>query len=122
MILQVSPAELQERMEQKETFVVNIVTGWCPDCSKRQEPNFPGFVKKMEEAGVLVYQCNVQDERLMFLSPEHESLTNAFGGHGYPRTVLVQKGKMADSKVEVMDALALSMLATEYIKRLQEEC
>lgn len=118
MILQVNPAELQECMKQKETFVVNIVAGWCPDCSVRQEPNFPGFVQKMEEAGVVVYQCNVQDERLVFLSPEHEALTNAFGGHGYPRTVLVQEGKMAVSKVEVMDALALSMLAADYIKRL----
>lgn len=121
MIQQLNPAELRERMEQKETFVVNIVTGWCPDCSERQEPNFPEFVQKMEEAGVLVYQCNVQDERLMFISPEHETLTNEFGGHGYPRTVLVQGGMVLDSKVEVMDAPALSMLATEYIQRLAAE-
>ncbi len=117
MITELSPAEVLERMKQNQTFVLNVVAAWCPDCTERQEPNFQGFVQKMEEAGIPVYQCCVQIERLVFISEEHESLTNGFGGHGYPRTVLIKNGKMADSRVEVMDGLALSMLADEF-KRL----
>ena len=119
MIQEQSPAEVQQRMEQNETFVLNVVAAWCPDCTERQEPNFPEFVRKMEGAGVPVYQCRVQTEKLVFISEEHEALTNDFGGHGYPRTVLIQEGKMTDSRVEVMDALALSMLAAEYVTKAQ---
>ena len=117
MIKEQNPAEVQERMKQQETFVLNVVAAWCPDCTERQEPNFPGFVQKMEEAGIPVYQCCVQMEKMVFISAEHESLTNDFGGHGYPRTVLIANGDMADSRVEVMDALALSMLADEFIQQ-----
>ena len=73
----------------------------------------------MDKAGISVYQCCVQTERLVFISAEHESLTADFGGHGYPRTVLITDGRMADSRVEVMDALALSMLAGEFSKQVE---
>lgn len=118
MIAELAPAELRERMKNQETFVVNIVASWCPDCNERQAPNFPEFTRKVEGAGIPVFQCCVQHERLIFLSREHEALTNEFGGHGYPRTVLIVKGKLIDSKVEVMDSFALSMLADEYIRKL----
>ncbi len=118
MIQELSPAEVRERMEEKGAFVVNIVTAWCPDCTERQQPNFPEFVKKMAAGGVVVYQCCVQDEKLVFISDEHDSLVNDFGGHGYPRTVLIRDGKVLDSRKEVMDGLALSMLADDFFKQL----
>jgi hypothetical protein len=120
MIQELSPAEVLQRMKQNETFVLNVVAAWCPDCTERQQSNLPGFIQKIEETGVPVYQCCVQTEKLIFISEEHESLTNDFGGHGYPRTVLITNGKMADSRVEVMDTLALSMLADEYVTKVQE--
>ena len=95
--------------------MLNVVASWCPDCAERQEPNFPGFVQKMEKAGIPVYQCCVQTESLVFISEEHESLTDDFGGHGYPRTVLITNGSMVDSRIEVMDAL--SMLADGFIQQ-----
>ena len=113
-----SPQELKKRMAAGETCVINIVAAWCPDCTERQQPHFPGFVQKMEAAAIPVYQCVVQEEKLVFLSEEHEALTDAFGGHGYPRTVLLIKGKMVDSRVEVMDPLTLGMLADQYLARL----
>ncbi len=119
MVEEQNPQEIRKRMAAKETCVVNIVAAWCPDCTERQQPNFPGFVEKMEAAGVTVYQCMVQEEKLVFLSPDHEMLTADFGGHGYPRTVLLLNGEMADSRVEVMDALALGMLADAFCSRVQ---
>jgi hypothetical protein len=121
MIQELSPAEVRQRMKQNESFVLNVVAAWCPDCTERQQPNVPGFVQKMEEAGIPVYQCCVQTEKLVFISEEHELLTSDFGGHGYPRTVLVTNGRLADSRVEVMDALALAMLAGEYVTNVQAE-
>ncbi|AGF77632.1 hypothetical protein UWK_01060 [Desulfocapsa sulfexigens DSM 10523] len=118
MIRELSPAEVQEQMNQKETFVLNVIAAWCPDCMVRQQPHFPGFAQKMETAGIPVYQCCVQTEKLIFISDEHQSLTDAFGGHGYPRTVLIANGVMVDSRVEVMDALALSMLADEFLQQV----
>lgn len=48
MIQELSPAEVRQRMQQKESFVLNLVVAWCPDCTERQQPNFPAFVQKME--------------------------------------------------------------------------
>lgn len=119
MLQEHNPGELRKRIVANETCVINIVCSWCPDCTERQQPHFSGFVEKMEAAGIPVYQCTVQEEKLVFISPEHESLTNDFGGHGYPRTVLILNGKMVDSRVEVMDALALGILAGEYITQVR---
>ena len=118
MIQDLTPAEVRDKMKGRETFVVNIHTTWCPDCTERQKPNFPEFAEKMKEAGVPVFQCCVQNEKLVFISDEHKALTDEFGGHGYPRTVLICEGQLADSRVEAMDALTLSMLADEFVIRL----
>ena len=118
MVQEQSPQELRKRMAAGETCVINIIAAWCPDCTERQQPHFQGFVEKIEAAEIPVYQCVVQEEKLVFCSAEHEALTDGFGGHGYPRTVLLIKGKMACSRVEVMDPLALGMLADEFIAKL----
>lgn len=118
MLTDISPAEVRQQIEQRKTFVVNIVASWCPDCVERQRPHLPGFVEKVEKAGIPVCQCTVQKEKLVFISDDHEALTNDFGGHGYPRTVLVIKGEVEDSRVEVMDPLSLDMLAIEYMERV----
>jgi thiol:disulfide interchange protein len=110
---ELKPAEVRQRMQDAESFVLNVVAAWCPDCTERQQPNFPTFVEKMKGAGIPVYQCCVQTKKLVFDSAEHEELTAELGGHGYPRTVFFKEGKMLLSRVEVMDSLALSMLADE---------
>ena len=115
MIVEQSPEALLARVENKESFVLNLVSSWCPDCTERQQPNFPPFVEKMEKAGVVVYQCVVQEERLVFLSDAHEALTDRLGGHGYPRTTLILNGEAVLSRVEVMDFLTLDMLAGEFV-------
>ena len=121
MIKDIAPSEVRVHIEQGETFVVNVVTSWCPDCTERQRPHLAVLIEKVEGAGIPVYQCTVQEEKLVFMSSDHETLTNDFGGHGYPRTVLVIKGRVEqDSRVEVMDPLSLDMLATEYIERVRK--
>lgn len=116
-----NPNEVRQKITDGETFVVNVVTDWCPDCTERQRPHLPAFIQTLKTVGIPVYQMTVQHERLQFLSEAHRSLTEEFGGHGYPRTVLVVKGKIqTDSKVEVITEIALKELASELIERVGE--
>jgi thiol-disulfide isomerase/thioredoxin len=112
----VAPAEVSRRIAAGDTFVVNIVTAWCPDCSERQAVHIDGFVQKMQLNGIEVLQVNVQSIKGEFISAEHELLTAQFGGHGYPRTVLIHNGKVADqNNVEIITEDTLSALATKFM-------
>jgi len=113
------PEEVRQKMAEGETFVLNVVTEWCPDCIERQHPNLPAFVSRMESAGVKVFQLTVQHQRLVFLSDDHEQMVERFGGHGYPRTILIIKGNEMESAVEVMTGEDLSALAGRFISLLQ---
>ncbi|NOQ42087.1 MAG: hypothetical protein GQ563_06260 [Desulfuromusa sp.] len=113
------PEEVKQKMAAGDTFVLNVVTDWCPDCSMRQHPNLPGFAGKMNDAGVQVFQLTVQHQRLVFLSDDHEQMVERFGGHGYPRTILIVRGKEVESAVEVMTGQDLAALADHFINLLQ---
>ena len=113
------PEGVRQKLAAGETFVLNVVTGWCPDCTERQHPNLPGFVSRMEGAGVKVFQLTVQHQRLVFLTDDHEQMVDRFGGHGYPRTILIAKGNEVESAVEVMAEQDLAALADRFISLLQ---
>ncbi len=113
------PEEVQQKMAAGDTFVLNVVTDWCPDCSMRQHPNLPGFVSRLAGAGLLVFQLTVQQQRLVFLSDDHEKMVEDFGGHGYPRTILIVQGKEVESAVEVMTSQDLTALADRFINLIQ---
>ncbi len=113
------PEEVQQKMAAGDTFVLNVVTDWCPDCSMRQHPNLPGFVSSLAGAGLQVFQLTVQQQRLVFLSDDHEKMVEDFGGHGYPRTILIVQGKEVESAVEVMTEHDLAALADRFINLLQ---
>ena len=113
------PEEVRQKMAAGDTFVLNVVTDWCPDCSTRQHPNLPGFVSRLEGAGLQVFQLTVQHQRLIFLTDGHEQMVERFGGHGYPRTILIVQGKEVESAVEVMTGQDLAALADRFINLLQ---
>ena len=114
------PEEVKQKMAAGDTFVLNVVTDWCPDCSIRQHPNLPGFVSRLAGAGLQVFQLTVQHQRLIFLSDDHEQMVENFGGHGYPRTILIVEGKEVESAVEVMTEQDLAALADHFISFLQD--
>jgi hypothetical protein len=60
------PEEVKLKMAAGDTFDLNVVTDWCPDCSMRQHPNLPGFVSRLAGAGLQVFQLTVQHQRLIF--------------------------------------------------------
>lgn len=117
----VEPVDVTRRMAAGDTFVVNIVTSWCPDCSVRQKQHIDGFAQNMKSHDVDVLQVNVQQLKGDFLSAEHEQLTDQFGGRGYPRTVLIRHGVAVDQdNVEVVAEDTLSELANKFVQIIAE--
>ncbi len=117
----VEPVEVKRRMASSDTFVVNLVAAWCPDCTERQKLYIDSFAKKMGAHGVGVLQVDVQLLKGDFISPEHEEITAQFGGHGYPRTVLIHHGNVASQdNVEIIAEDTLSELASKFIQIISE--
>jgi len=113
----VEPVDVNLRMAAGDTFVVNVVTAWCPDCTERQKLHIGSFAQKMKSHGIDVLQVNVQLLRGYFIDAEHEKITTLFGGHGYPRTVLINHGNVADqNNVEIITEDTLSELARKFIQ------
>lgn len=120
MLQTVQPADIQRLINNAETFVLNIVAEWCPDCTERQVLHLDGFVSTLNEQAIDVLQMTVQVNKGEFISPEHEKLTDLFGGHGYPRTLLIKDGVVVDKdNVEVISEVALSELASSFIKQVR---
>ena len=115
------PDEVRHKMDAGDTFVLNVVTDWCPDCTARQHPNLPAFINPLAQAGIEVFQLTVQHQRLVFLTDDHAQMVEQFGGHGYPRTILIKRGKEVESAVEVMTKENLATLAERFINLLQSK-
>lgn len=110
---------VKELIENKESFVLNIVAAWCPDCTERQAPNLLGFKKQLDEIGLSLYNLEVQKERRVYLNSELEDFVVGLGGHGFPRTVLFVDGTAKDTdNVEVLTAEQLSVLVTQFKQQL----
>lgn len=117
----VEPAEVNRRMALGDSFVVNVVAAWCPDCTESQKPYIGTFAQQMQSQNADVLQVNVQHLKGEFISVEHEQITNQFGGHGYPRTVLIKQGNVVDKdNVEVITEDGLSALARKFIQTILE--
>jgi len=113
----VTPTEVKQRMAKGDSFVVNIVTTWCPDCTERQQPHMPYFVTALTAHHIDVLQVTVQHSKGNFISAEHAQLTQQLGGPGYPRTVLIKQGEIVDQdNVEVLTHSALLELSQHFIK------
>ncbi len=114
-INEVSVSDLQQRIINRENLVVNIIADWCPDCTEEQRPHLPAFVQRLQAIGLSFYNLKVQVHKGEFISSAHEKITESFGGHGYPRTVLIVAGEVRDnSAVEYLDGDALAELVKRF--------
>jgi hypothetical protein len=79
----------------------------------------PNFVHRLQQAGIDVLELNAQDQQRIYLSPAHQAITEAFGGHGFPRTLLIHDGQVVDSdNVEVMTLAGLEALAIRFVEKV----
>jgi len=121
MIKYINAEQTQDLMRAGDTCIVNVVAAWCTDCTEQSE-NFDSFARGFTEQGISVYEVNVQDKKSLFLSPLHQQLTERFGGHGFPRTILIKEGKIIDAdNVEVISAAQLTYLAEKFRKQLNRD-
>lgn len=109
-------AAVQKRINGQESFVLNIVASWCPDCTEEQAPNLAGFAEQIKPLELV--NLKVQEQKRVYLSEEHERFTKQLGGHGFPRTVLFLRGVAVDAEnVEVLTADALRALAEHFLQQ-----
>lgn len=112
--------EVQELIIRKQSFVLNVVANWCPDCTERQAPNLPLFAEQLEVAGLDVINLVVQEEKRIYLSQEHDDFVSTLGGHGFPRTVLFMGGKVVDANnVEVVTEDELTQLRNKFCAQVR---
>ena len=119
----VTLAEVEARLAAGDTFVLNQVAEWCPDCTKRQRPALPAFEAALARGGLPLVTLCVQQTRGVYLSDAHAQLSERIGGAGYPRTLLVRHGQPASldsglNRVEVMSEPDLVAYAEALIAAL----
>jgi thiol:disulfide interchange protein len=111
-------AELNNSITALETFVINLTADWCSDCTD-QARNLTLFSDVLEQKQIDCYTLEVQAERNIYLSVDHQRFTELLGGHGFPRTVLVIKGEVIDAdNVEVISKNQLNELSQVFLKQL----
>ena len=115
-IPELTPEDVRQRLSTGETFVLNIVAAWCSDCTQRQRPLLPALIRRLAAEHIPFFQLTVQQEKMQFVSPEHEKMTEDFGGPGYPRTILIVSGKVRSKEnVEIVGEEDLIRLADAFI-------
>ena len=117
----ISVQDVEDKLANGDTFVLNIIAEWCPDCTRRQRPLIADFAIQLHEVGLDLVQVVVQAEvPRFFISDEAKALTKKFGGHGFPRTALVKEGKIVDANnVEVISEAGLIKLVSKFAKQMQ---
>lgn len=113
----ISANEVAELIAQNQSFVLNIVASWCPDCTEAQFPHTEQFRALLNEVGIEFYNLVAQEIKGEFLSPLHEALVESAGGHGYPRTTLWINGVLRENEhVEVTELDDLIALGTHFVQ------
>ena len=112
---------VQGLLANNGTAVINLVAAWCPDCYESQATNLESLRGPLIEDGVMFANLLVQEQKNEYLSPLHQALTLGFGGHGFPRTVLILNGEpVSTDNVEVTESGALNQLASSFLKLVNE--
>ena len=112
---------VQDLLANHGTAVINLVAAWCPDCYEAQAANIESLRGPLIEDGLMFANLLVQELKHEYLSPLHQALTLGFGGHGFPRTVLILNGEpVSINNVEVTEDEALSELAKRFLKLVNE--
>ncbi len=113
-LLSISPAKFYEKVQNKHSFVLNVLANWCSDCTE-QQINIQAFSNLMAENQLEVLQLTAQKENRVYIDADYQALIEQLGGHGYPRTILVLKGQIVSSdNVEVISLDDLTKLASTF--------
>jgi len=111
-------SEFEQKILNKDSFIINVVATWCSDCTE-QGHHLQPFVVAVAELGLSVFEITAQEAKGEYISAEVAELIAQFGGHGFPRTVLINKGNIISAdNVEMISEQALLQLA----KKFKQSC
>jgi hypothetical protein len=114
MIKNINVEQAKQLLNSNDTFIINILAAWCTDCTE-QAKNTPSFTQYFTNPNIPFYQLNVQETKNVFISAEHQQVTDLLGGRGYPRTVLIKEGIICDAdNVEIISSESLRQLAEKF--------
>lgn len=115
VLIELDLSKVLEKLNNKQTFVLNVIASWCPDCTERQAPNLENFSQSFDDVNLEVVNLLVQEEKRVYLTQEHQEFVNGLGGHGFPRTVLFVNGNNVDSdNVEIITEPQLEDLSQKF--------
>lgn len=118
---EISIEELDNKLANGDSFVLNLVATWCPDCTAKQAPNLPDFAARLKQSDLPLHNLTVQQQKSVYLTEAHESLADSLGGHGFPRTVLYFKGQPVDTdNVEITGGHELKNLAARFAQIIKK--
>ena len=113
-LIAITESEFHKKIKQKQSFILNVVATWCSDCTE-QALNLDAFSSSMAVSELAVFNLIAQKEKNVFIDAQYETLINQFGGHGFPRTILIKNGVVISAdNVEVITEKALVSLATKF--------
>lgn len=119
MIKEETLNQILVRMKESDTFVLNIVADWCPDCTEEQSQFIEQFQADLQEVGLSLIQLTAQIEKRVYISLEMEKFITSVGGHGFPRTILIVGGKVVDhDNVEMITSAQLKLLVKRFERLL----
>ena len=111
-------SEFEQKISNKESFILNVVATWCSDCTD-QRLNLESFVASVAEYDLSVFELTAQETKGEYISPEIAGVIEQFGGHGFPRTILISKGNIISAdNVEIISEQALLQLAKKFKQHL----
>lgn len=111
-------SEFEQKISNKESFILNVVATWCSDCTD-QRLNLESFVASVAEYDLSVFELTAQETKGEYISSEIAGMIEQFGGHGFPRTILIKKGNIISvDNVEIISEQALLQLAKKFKQHL----
>jgi len=102
--MEITGLELQEKIKNKEDFIVELWGTWCGPC-KMMKPIFEKVASE-NTTGVGMYTMDVDLNRETALSLNVRSI---------PTTITVNKGKILGNKIGVLSEGQIKELVTELI-------
>ena len=102
--MEITGLELQEKIKNKEDFIVELWGTWCGPC-KMMKPIFEKVASE-NTTGVGMYTMDVDLNREAALSLNVRSI---------PTTITVNKGKILGNKIGVLSEGQIKELVTELI-------
>lgn len=118
----ISLGEIQQLVAEEKTFVLNVIAAWCSDCTEQQAPFIPSFAQNVQHQGIQFFQLLAQESKDQYLDNGIAEFVESIWGHGFPRTLLIDKGKpTAINQIELINQQQLQHFSQQVKAVIQRD-